>query len=360
MVNVFGTKMSKKDFLKHFGDSSQYASAIPVELDYGTATGIKATFVKTGTGLEYMVLPGRALDIAYASYKGFALGWISKTNIVNPKYYEADGKKWLRNFYGGLLTTCGLTYMGAPCVDNGESLGLHGRVSNAEAYDVAVKNDWIEDDLFLSISGKVRETMVFGENLVMSRKISSKAGASEISIETSVENFGFESQPLMLLLHINFGFPLVSSDSAIYGIIKSIAPRDEIAARDDGVANFNNFHQPTHLYQEKVFFIEFGANKSGDTELLLYNKKLQLGVSERYNLKELPYFTMWKQMGESDYVLGLEPGTAYPLGRDKIRERGELMIIKPGEVKQFDLKLSVIEGQEAIEKEKINIDKLAK
>ncbi len=358
MVNVFGVKMSKSEFLKYFGDLSQYATAIPVVLDYGTATGVKATFIKTGTGLEYTVLPGRALDIAHASYKGFSLGWISKTNIVNPKYYEADGKKWLRSFYGGLLTTCGLTYMGAPCVDNGEALGLHGRISNAEAYDISVKNDWIEDDLIVSVSGKVREAMVFGENLVMSRKISSKAGTSEILIETSVENFGFEPQPLMLLLHVNFGFPLVSPDSTIYGIIKNISPRDEIAARDDGMANFNNFHQPTHLYQEKVFFIEFGSNKAGDTELLLYNKKLQLGVSERFNLKQFPYFTMWKQMGEGDYVLGLEPGTAYPLGRDKIRERGELITIKPGEIKQFTLNLAVIEGLEAIEKEKTFIDKL--
>ena len=65
---------------------------------------------------------------------------------------------------------------------------------------------------------------------------------------------------------------------------------------------------------------------------------------------------MWKQLGESEYVLGLEPGTALPLGRDKIRERGELIMIGPGEKRDFHIEIEIIEGREAlnIEKERIN------
>ena len=39
------------------------------------------------------------------------------------------------------MTTCGLTYMGAPCTDAGDTLGLHGRISNTPACDVGVSGN---------------------------------------------------------------------------------------------------------------------------------------------------------------------------------------------------------------------------
>jgi len=39
-------------------------------------------------------------------------------------------------------------------------------------------------------------------------------------------------------------------------------------------------------------------------------------------------------MGERDYVLGVEPGNAYPDGRDVMRARGMLEMLKKGECKE--------------------------
>ncbi|MDO5479533.1 MAG: DUF4432 family protein, partial [Clostridia bacterium] len=47
--------------------------------------------------------------------------------------------------------------------------------------------------------------------------------------------------------------------------------------------------------------------------------------------KGLDYFTEWKMMGETEYVLGLEPGNCTPDGRSVLRERGELKFLAPGE-----------------------------
>jgi len=356
MVNVYGKNLSKREFLRFFGDTTQYASATPVILDSGKSTNVRAVYVNTGSGLEYIVLPGRALDIANASYKGMSLAWISKTGIVNPKYYESEGINWLRNFFGGLLTTCGLSNMGPPCVEDGKPFGLHGRITNTEAYDISINNDWIENELNLSISGKVKESVVFGENLIMRRIICSLAGSSKITIKTSVENIGFEPQPLMILLHVNFGFPIVSPHSEFYGPVKKVIPRDNVASQDNGIELYSIFHDPTPLYKEKVFFLELNAEENGDCEILIYNKKLNVGVYEKFNIKELPFFTMWKQMGENDYVVGLEPGNAYPLGRNKTRERKELTLMQPGELKNFNLEIGILDGKEEIENEKRKID----
>ncbi|MHA1819158.1 MAG: aldose 1-epimerase family protein [Promethearchaeota archaeon] len=358
MVNVFGKKMTKSEFLEYFADPDQYASILPYTFSSGNANGVRAIGVKTGGGLNYTILPGRAMDIAYADYKGVPLSFISKSGIVNPHFFESDGTKWLRGFYAGLMTTCGLTYMGAPCEDNGESLGLHGRIAYSEAYDLAINSNWMGNELILSASGKVRQGVLFGESLVMERTILSRAGSSAISITTTIENMGFEKQPLMLLFHFNFGYPMVSADSEIVAPVKKVTPRDDDARADNGVANYLVLHEPKQGYKEKVFFLQLDANKDGDTEVMLYNKKLNVGIIERFNINQCPKYTLWKQLGKGDYVLGLEPGNALPIGRDKVRESGELQFINPSEIKEYSIQLQVIEGEERINLEKERIENI--
>ncbi len=348
MVNVYGEEINKRDFLRKFGHSNQFAFATSFTYNEGNATGVKAVHVSTGSGLSYTVLPGRALDIANATYKGLALAWISKSGITSPRYYDDEGFHWLRTFFGGLLTTCGLDYMGAPCVDLGEKLGLHGRIGNLEAHDLSVSNDWEGNDLILSISGKVTQARLFGENLLMSRKIISIAGKNIMQIKTTVENLGFKPEPLMILFHMNFGYPLLSRYSKLVAPIKGIMARDDEAKADNGIKNFTVFEDPMPNYKEKVFFLDLGNDKNHDTLILLYNEKLNFGIVQRFNTKELPKFAVWKQLGEGDYVLGLEPGTATPIGRDKVRESGELLFINPGEKKEYDIKIEVLDGLAAI------------
>ena len=45
-------------------------------------------------------------------------------------------------------------------------------------------------------------------------------------------------------------------------------------------------------------------------------------------------------MGEYEYVLGIEPGNAYPDGRDVMREKGMLKFIAPGETKVHEVKFT--------------------
>ncbi|MHB8279267.1 MAG: DUF4432 family protein [Candidatus Humimicrobiaceae bacterium] len=57
--------------------------------------------------------------------KDIPIAWRSSTKETSPVYYESKGFEFLRTFYGGLLTTCGLTHIGAPAKDGNEELGLH-------------------------------------------------------------------------------------------------------------------------------------------------------------------------------------------------------------------------------------------
>ena len=346
VAKIYGREYTKRELMKRVGDISQLAGARRCTLESGKAKGVAAVEVKTGSGLNFTVLPDRGMDIAWADYKGIALGYISKTGVVAPAFYDSNGLEFLRSFCGGLLTTCGLTYMGAPCVDEGKPLGLHGRASNLPAEDVCVSNEWVGDDFIIRIKGRIREAVVFGENMVLSREITARLGESKLTIKDTIENCGFKAEPLMLLYHFNFGYPLLdSSTELILPGNSTVKARDAEAMK--GMNECKVFADPVPGYAEQVFYHDSEPKDDGKVTATLFNKAIGnngISLNLTFNKKQLPYFAEWKQIGEGDYVVGMEPATWYPEGRSEARNRGELTFIEPGEIKNVELEINVCEG----------------
>jgi hypothetical protein len=358
MAEYLGRIWKKQELISMIGDPQQIAGITRSTLDDGKAAGVQILQVNTGGGLHFTVLPGRGMDIAGAYFQGRALGFLSPTGITSPAYYDEPGLAWLRGFYGGLLTTCGITNAGAPSTDRGKPFGLHGRISNAVAEDVSVDQEWDGDEYRMTVKGRMREAEAMGENLILTRSIQTKLGARSFTLRDRIENRGFEEQPLMLLYHINFGFPLLGPNARVVGPIKEIIARDEEARRDRGIEEALIFPEPIQGYQEKVFFHKLAGDGRGNTFIALLNRDIgngtPLGIVLRFNTKELPQLTEWKMPRKGYYVMGLEPGTVTPLGRGVLRERNELpMLAGQAEYStriEFQVVSSVAE-MEQIEKE---------
>lgn len=346
-MELYGEKIKKETILRHTGDPSQICDARESVMTSGKADGVRIIEVKTGSGLSFTVVPSRSLDIAWADYKGTPISYISKTGMVAPAYFEKDGFSYLRSFYCGLMSTCGLTYMGAPCTDAGEDLGLHGRIGNTPAEDVSVFKGWEEDEYVIRIRGKVRESRVFKENLQLSREITVKMGGKSIGVRDSVENCGFDEQPFMLLYHNNFGYPIVSEDTVLITPPATVSPRDKEAEK--GMDRYARFEKPTHGYSEQVFYHDIEPAKDGGVFSCLFNEKLGLGAYVKFNKKQLPYLVEWKMMGEGDYVVGMETGMWKPEGRCEARRQGVLQTIKPGEIRHFDQEFGIVENKKEID-----------
>jgi len=338
MAEIFGQNLSRRQIMSRVGDLSQLARITDYRFQSGRAENMQAYEVKNGAGLSFTVLPSRGMDIAWADYKGIPLSFISKSGTGAPAYFEKDGLGFLKNFTCGLVTTCGLTYMGAPCTDQGQELGLHGRISNIAAEECNKTAEWIGDDYVLNISGKVREASIFGDNMVLERTISTKLGGNEIRIRDQVTNEGFEETPFMLLYHCNFGYPLIGPETALKINTKSVRSRD--ARAEEGIAVWDQLHDPVHGFTEQLYYFDMVEDADGYAEAVIENPSLQGGglrVRLRYKKEGLPYCSEWKQLGEGDYVLGIEPATWLPEGRAKARERGELKMLAPGENHQTEL-----------------------
>lgn len=341
--------MDRDSIKKYVGDMSQVAGIKSYNFLDGKSSGVRAIDFWTGTGLNFTVILDRCMDISQASYKGRSLCWRSPAKEVHPYLYEPQGFGWVKGFFGGLLTTCGLTYLGAPCTDQGELLGLHGRVSYIPAEDIKVSQSWEGSDYVLSLEGCMRQISVFGESLVLTRKITAWYGKSEIKIDDRVDSVGFKESPFMMLYHINLGYPLLSPKSRFVSTSQKIAPRDEEA--ENGIEGYDIFQEPFSEYKEKVYYHEMKEDKNKLVKCAVISDEAEdpFGLYLTYNKMELPQFVQWKMLENQYYVLGIEPSNCWTEGRDKEREWGTLDFIKPNESRSFSLRLGVFKDRADID-----------
>jgi hypothetical protein len=336
------SKLTREYLSRRVGNQSQIAGIRPFTMNGGKSEGLKAFEIDTGCGLEAVLLEGKCLDIASLKYKGIGLNFLSKPGLVAPQYASQHGSEFQRNFQGGMLYTCGLSNVGSACTDMGSAYGIHGRIGCTSAEKTSISAGWQGDEYLMEISGEMREAALFGENLVLRRKITSQMGARHFRIQDTVENQGFEEQPLLLLYHFNFGYPMLCEGVRIVIPSAGATPRDAEAAK--GLAEYGSFGAPIDGYKEQVFYHDAAADENGITFSALINDRLQMGVYIRYSIRQLPRLIEWKSLAPGDYALGIEPSTCLVEGRAKERERGTLQFIAPAEVKAFDLEIGILDG----------------
>ena len=323
-------KFTKNNLSGKIGSMRQAAYIRRAVLDDGKGRGMRIIDVNNGSGLAFTIYPDRGMDIGEASFCGMPLVWLPADPAVAASY-DSTGINWLRSWGGGMLTGCGLLNVGGPCEANGENHGLHGRLSHIPATEVNTGSGWDDENNYtLTVSGKIYHSRVFGENLCVTRKITVTAGCNTINIEDTVENLGFSAQPLMMLYHMNFGWPLVNENSFLTPTDQKVTPQGDTAAA--GMDKWDKMQLPTAGFAEEVFYHDISADENGFASITLTNpdEKVKLTVSCRK--AELPLFAEWKQMGQGEYVLGLEPANCVPENQNGNRDKGLLKTIAPGEV----------------------------
>ena len=323
-------------------------------LDNGSGRGTRIAWINTGSGLRYKVVIDRAMDIAEAAYNQHNLSWVSHLGITPPQPFSLHGTDWLRTFGGGLFTTCGLSHFGPPEQDDQGERGLHGLISNQPAeIESIIQPDPRQDRMEMRITGRIRETQLFGPGFELIRTISGTLGEPAIRVHDEVVNVANTPTPHMILYHCNFGWPLVDEGTNILwqGSWKS-AGRDN----DDKIFregnDFRKCPPPSEDHKaggEAVAYIDPTADEAGKCSCGLYNPKLGVALALHFNKRQLPSLTNWQHWGKGEYVTGLEPGTNPPIGQARARKQGELIYLQPGESKTYDLEFEVLANEKRIQ-----------
>lgn len=326
------------------GDLSQIASGRAVRLGDASEDGVRAIDVRVAGGIHALVLVDRGLDLGPAWYAGHPLAWQSPTGIVHPSYFRDD--VWLRSFHGGLLFTAGLQNVGSAVHDDDGEHGLHGRISNLPARDVVVST--VEDDagLALVVSGTVRETTVYGVDLVLHRTIRFAVGRGTIELRDEVENRGYSPAPVFILYHINLGHPVVDESSRL------IAPPAEVVGWDEmsreAEAEHARFGPPTRGATVQVFELRLKPPLPDPVRVGVVNEAFHptrgIGVVVDYDAAELPRLWQWRMLSEGIYVTGIEPANCGLLGRVAERAAGRVTELAPGERRSFGVTLRAATG----------------
>lgn len=344
-------EQDRKHCLTHYGNIAQLAGIRRCLYLDGKATGIEAAEVNTGGGLEFTVLPGRGMDIANCRYCGIPISYLSKTGLTAPSYHDRRKSEWLRSFFAGMLTTCGISNAGPSCVDrhpfSGEvTYGLHGDISNTSADQVGIREDWTSDGYCLHVSGRVSEGRFNGLHLSMRRTISARLGEKSFRITDEYQNEGSIPEPLMFFYHINVGYPILDEGAYMVSASRKVWAKTEssLAAID----SYQMCHGPAQDGKELQYFHEVMPDENGIATVALINDKLQLGFYLKYSPEQLPCLAQWKVGRQSEYVFAFEPGNCHPIGRAAQRNIGQLEMLEPMQSRFVEMELGILDGEEEI------------
>ncbi len=319
------------------GDISQIFGVTDYICNDGKAKGTRAFDLRSDT-LCATILADRCMDIARLSYKGVNLGYMANCGIVAPQYFAECDNGFMRGFYAGFLTTCGLSNAGAKCESGGIAYGAHGRIGNTPAQSAHYTIEYDGDVPTARLFGTMHEGELFGVNLTLSREIIYRMGDNALYIKDVVRNNGYKAVPLMLLYHFNLGYPLLS-DNATFVCDSTVVPRDSDAAT--GIDTYAQMHAPISGYREQVFYHDAAASAEGIVTAALQNSDIGLSLAITYNKAELPRLTQWKQLGVGEYVHGIEPANCHVEGRAKAEADGSLQYIEAGQSLPFGIQISV-------------------
>lgn len=314
--------------------------------------GMRIIDAYNSSGLSFTLLPDRGMDIWTASYNGLPLTWISQGSPHPPDF----GQTWLQQANGGLLTTCGLMHAGPPETDDQSGLrrDFHGRINRMRAEHVMVGLvDTSGGEVSLSLYGRVPQSGLYSEQLVLERTVTMVLGKPGLYIEDRVTNLGDAATPFMILYHFNFGFPLIAEGTRLLTPHAQVYPMNEDARA--ALEGWADYAAPSANFTSVVYFHHLKA-AHGTTEVLLHRD--DFGVALRWPTEQLPYLTQWKNTRQGIHVCGVEPGNCIPEGQNTARKSGRLVMLEPGQSQDFRCQLDVLHDAESIRESQVQIERL--
>ncbi|MAT14723.1 MAG: DUF4432 domain-containing protein [Planctomyces sp.] len=302
-------------------------------LQGGRSAGVDVIEIDNGK-LVISLLPTRGMGIWKVKSGDTEFGWSSPVKQpVNPSFVnlaERDGLGWLSGF-NEMMCRCGLMWHGAPEEDpeTGQFRTLHGRIANLPAHYVDVETDTAGAGS-IKVNGRVEEAMLFWPAFELESSLTTVPGSSSFTIHDRITNKGGTPQQFEILYHTNFGAPLLEAGARLVMNYEEVSPRDEWAGED--IDTWSEYIAPEPGRPEQCYFMKPAADSEGKTQALLRNATGTMAAGLDWNVRELPWFTQWKneQSDADGYCTGLEPGTSFPNPNSFERQQERLITLQPG------------------------------
>lgn len=288
----------------------QLASAVSSTVSEGPAAGCRALDLRVWGGVDVRLLPDRGLDAGAAWFRGVPLAWLSPAGERPPlPADELVGERWREAWAGGLITTCGLSNVGAPS----DGHGLHGTYSHRRAEGLTVSR--APDHL-------AAEATVEDPPFRVERRVTTALGTGLLRLQDTTTNTSEWTAAAPLLYHVNVGTPMWAEGAWLETDGEEVVPRDDDAAA--GLDAWDAPPPPLEDGPERVF------EHVGATWLRLTSPGAGVELTVR---SSLPRLWQWVHPAAGLYALGIEPANCSVLGRATDIEAGRMPLLDPGETR---------------------------
>ena len=285
-------------------------------LEGGKEKGIDVIDCDNGK-LRFLLNVSKACDVMQLYHEGQNTSFISKNGFTlrEPPFGN--------RFEGGMLYTCGLDNVGGMRDGN----PVHGSLHNIPAEIVRAECN----DEGIVVEAIIRDTALFGKNLVLRRRIYSAIGSESLRLEDTLVNEGYRTENYCVLYHVNFGYPLLDEGARIVADVANCDPRTDWARENE--ATVCEITEPLPEQKETCYFLTFNKPR-----ISLINDKLGKSVTLSYSGDTLPHFVEWKSMACGTYALGFEPTTT------ELDDRFAYKTLESGESVRFWIELDLKSG----------------
>ena len=291
-------------------NADQVATAVMSTVADGAAAGLRAVDIRVWDGIDLRLLPDRGLDIGAAWFRGIPIAWISPVGEQPPPVPERlVGDAWRDAWGGGLVTTCGLSNVGAAS----EGFGQHGTYTARAASVLEVERTTSE----VTATGTVTDAP-----FTLSRRIVTTVGQGLVRLDDRVVNDSEWTAAAPLLYHVNLGPPLWDEDAYLESDAQDVVPRDAAAAAE--LATWDEPPAVAVAAPERVF------EHVGASWARLTSPRLGIELTIR---SSLPRLWQWVDPASGTYALGIEPANCSVLGRQHDIEAGQMPFLDPGEAR---------------------------
>ena len=199
-----------------------------------------------------------------------------------------------------MLATCGLDNVdGGTQTDPMNQSPIYGRIYSRSAEQFCSDVRW-EDKIYLIVlSGTMRESRLFGRSPALHKQITSSLDAAEVTIANTITNLPAAPEPVFMLYHFNFGYPLPDEDARDFGPQSVMSQYRNVVTHD-----FRTIHPPQDIAEHQaVCHIPY---ENGIVTAGLYQPKQRLVAYLRYVTTALPYLLELKCLKLHDNVLASE------------------------------------------------------
>lgn len=317
-----------------------------MRIENGPARGQRLLLARNAAGLAFEVAVDRAFDLCSLTYRGINLGWNSPVQQHAPSFaHDLEAGMGLLRHFDGLIVTCGLDHYGEPGVGPAAHFAyplrrsvlypLHGRISCQAATLIGYGLTQLPEPM-IWCEAEVRQAAVFGEVLVLRRRIELQLFGLQIRQCDVVWNQGYRPARHAILYHINLGYPFLDRDAELVGGFGELRedfrsspplPADDLQEVDD------HFDDPE-------------SDGHGRVIVGMRNPSLLGGVSLHigFNKTQLPHLHLWRCWQSGLFVMGIEPCTALPPDSFVYRGTRTPHFLESGASRRYDLTLDINES----------------